>query len=154
MKHASRIKETQQMANTIKPNTGLMEVTGNENLTKLKEKIFVTTQPKRSLDYRIGELTDQERLTFEKALKFSMFLQQQQYQRQGYSDRSHENTISAINKGISPELKQLAAEVLELFLPIPVKQKPSKRYDGSSIYDDPTLFSQSDMQNKKGLNSP
>ena len=107
---------------------------------KLKEKIFGTTQPKRSLDYRIGELTDQERLTFENALQFSMFLQQQQYQRQGYSDRSHKDTISAINKGISPELKQLAAEVLELFLPIPVKQKPNKQYDGSSIYDDPKFF--------------
>ena len=126
-----------------------MEVTGNDNLAKLKERLFGSNTPKRSLDYRIGELTDQERLTFENALQFSMFLQQQKYQRQGYSDRSHENTISAINKGISPELKQLAAEVRELFLPISVKQRPNKQYDGSSIYDDPTLFPQSDMQNKR-----
>ena len=128
-----------------KPLSGLMEVKGNDNLAKLKEKLFSYNAPKRPLDYRIGELADQERITFENAITFSMFLQQQQYQLQGYSDRSHEDTISTINKGISPELKQLAAEVLELFLPIPVKQKPSKRYDGSSIYDDPTLFSQSDM---------
>ena len=128
---------------------GLMETSSNDNLAKLKEKLFGSNAPKRSLDYRIGELTDQERSTFENALQFSMFLQQQQYQRQGYSDRSHEDTISAINKGISPELKQLAAEVLELFLPISVKQKPSKRYDGSSIYSNPKLFPQSDMQNKK-----
>ena len=132
---------------------GLMETTGNDNLSKLKEKLFGSNAPQRSLGYRIGQLTDQERMSFENALQFAMFLQQQQYQRQCFSDRSHEDTISAINKGISPELKQLAAEVLEVFLPIPVKQKPSKRYDGSSIYDDPTLFSQSDTQNKKGLNS-
>ena len=137
-----------------KPLSGLMEVKGNDNLAKLKEKLFSSNAPKRPLDYRIGELTDQERITFENAITFSMFLQQQQYQLQGYSDRSHEDTISTINKGISPELKQLAAEVLEVFLPILVKQKPIKRYDGSSIYDDTTLFSQSDMQNKKGLNSP
>ena len=139
---------------TSNPLSGLMEVKGNDNLAKLKEKLFGSIKPQRSLDYRIGELTNQERLTFENALQFSMFLQQQQYQRQGYSERSHEDTISAINKGISPELKQLAVEVLELFLPIPVKQKPNKQYDGSSIYDDPTLFPQSDMQNKKGLNAP
>ena len=137
-----------------KPLSGLMEVKGNDNLAKLKEKLFSSNAPKRPLDYRIGELADQERITFENAITFSMFLQQQQYQLQGYSDRSHEDTISTINKGISPELKQLAAEVLELFLPIPVKKRPNKQYDGSSIYDDPTLFSQSDMQNKKGLNSP
>ena len=76
----------------------------------------------------------------ENALQFTMFLQQQQYNRKGYSDSSHEDTIGEINKGISPELKQLAAEVLELFLPIPVKQKPSKRYDGSSIYNNPKFF--------------
>jgi hypothetical protein len=125
---------------TANPPSGLMDTSSNDNLSKLKEKLFGSNKPQRSIDYRIGQLTDQERLTFENALQFSMFLQQQQYQRQGYSDRSHEDTISAINRGISPEMKQLAAEVLELFLPIPVKQKPSKRYDGSSIYDDPKFF--------------
>jgi len=124
------------MPNANQPN-GLMETTGQDNLTKLKDKLFGSSKPKRSLDYRIGQLSDAERMTFENALQFTMFLQQQQYNRKGYSDRSHEDTISAINKGISPELRQLAAEVLELFLPIPIKQKPSKRYDGSSIYDDP-----------------
>ena len=119
---------------TSNPLSGLMEVKGNDNLAKLKEKLFGSIKPQRSLDYRIGELTNQERLTFENALQFSMFLQQQQYQRQGYSERSHEDTISAINKGISPELKQLAVEVLELFLPIPVKQKPNKQYDLSLIH--------------------
>ena len=140
MKHASRIQQGFKTMAATNPLSGLMEVTGNDNLSKLKEKLFGSNTPQRSLDYRIGELTDQERLTFENALQFSMFLQQQQYQRQGYSDRSHKDTISAINKGISPELKQLAAEVLELFLPIPVKQKPNKQYDGSSIYDDPKFF--------------
>ena len=127
------------MPNANRPN-GLMETTGQDNLAKLKNKLFGSSKPQRSLDYRIGQLSDAERRTFENALQFTMFLQQQQYNRKGYSDRSHEDTISAINKGISPELKQLAAEVLELFLPIPVKQKPSKRYDGSSIYDDPKFF--------------
>ena len=127
------------MPNANQPN-GLMETTGQDNLTKLKDKLFGSSKPQRSLDYRIGQLSDAERMTFENALQFTMFLQQQQYNRKGYSDRSHEDTIGAINKGISPELKQLAAEVLELFLPIPVKQKPSKRYDGSSIYNDPKFF--------------
>ena len=127
------------MPNANEPN-GLMETNSNDNLTKLKDKLFGSSKPQRSLDYRIGQLSDAERITFENALQFTMFLQQQQYNRKGYSDRSHEDTISAINKGISPELKQLASEVLELFLPIPVKQKPSKRYDGSSIYDDPKFF--------------
>ena len=125
------------MANAIKPNTGLMEVTGNENLTKLKEKIFGSTQPKRSLDYRIGQLTDQERLTFENALKFTMFLQQDQVKRKGYSDISHADTISTINRGISAELKQLVVEVLEHFLDIKIKPKPKEKYDGMSLYDRP-----------------
>ena len=127
------------MPNANQPN-GLMETTDQDNLAKLKDKLFGSSKPQRSLDYRIGQLSDAERRTFENALQFTMFLQQQQYNRKGYSDRSHEDTISAINKGISPELKQLAAEVLELFLPIPVKQKPSKRYDSSSIYNDPNFF--------------
>ena len=127
------------MPNANQPN-GLMEASSNDNLSKLKDKLFGSSKPQRSLDYRIGQLSDAERMIFENALQFTMFLQQQQYNRKGYSDRSHEDTISAINKGISPELRQLAAEVLELFLPIPIKQKPSKRYDGSSIYDDPKFF--------------
>ena len=127
------------MKNTSQ-SSGLMETTGQDNLDKLKDKLFGSSKPQRSLDYRIGQLSDAERRTFENALQFTMFLQQQQYNRKGYSDRSHEDTISTINKGISPELKQLAAEVLEFFLPIPIKQKPSKRYDGSSIYDDPKFF--------------
>ena len=127
------------MPNANQPN-GLMETTGQDNLAKLKNKLFGSSKPQRSLDYRIGQLSDAERMTFENALQFTMFLQQQQYSRKGYSDRSHEDTISSINKGMSPELKQLAAEVLDLFLPIPVKQKPSKRYDGSSIYNDPKFF--------------
>ena len=127
------------MPNANQPN-GLMGTSSNDNLAKLKNKLFGSDKPQRSLDYRIGQLSDAERRTFENALQFTMFLQQQQYNRKGYSDRSHEDTISAINKGISPELRQLAAEVLELFLPIPIKQKPSKRYDGSSIYDDPKFF--------------
>ena len=64
------------------PLSGLMEVKGNDNLSKLKEKLFSSNTPQRSLDYRIGELTYQERITFENALQFSMFLQHQQYQRQ------------------------------------------------------------------------
>ena len=127
------------MKNARQP-SGLMETTDQDNLAKLKDKLFGSSKPQRSLDYRIGQLSDEERMTFENALQFTMFLQQQQYNRKGYSDRSHEDTIGAINKGISPELKQLAAEVLELFVPIPVKQKPSKRYDGSSIYNDPKFF--------------
>ena len=127
------------MPNANQPN-GLMETSSNDNLAKLKDKLFGSDKPQRSLDYRIGQLSDAERMTFENALQFTMFLQQQQYNRKGYSDRSHEDTVSSINKGMSPELKQLAAEVLELFLPIPVKQKPGKRYDGSSIYNDPKFF--------------
>ena len=127
------------MPNANQPN-GLMETSSNDNLAKLKDKLFGSDKPQRSLDYRIGQLSDAERMIFENALQFTMFLQQQQYNRKGYSDRSHEDTVSSINKGMSPELKQLAAEVLELFLPIPVKQKPGKRYDGSSIYNDPKFF--------------
>ena len=128
------------MANAIKPNTGLMEVTGNENLTKLKEKIFGTTQPKRSLDYRIGQLTDQERMSFENALNFSMFLQQQKVKRMGYSYTTHADTVSLVNRGLSPELKQLVVEALEYFLDMKIKPEPKKKYDGTSIYDNPKFF--------------
>ena len=127
------------MANANLPN-GLMEVTGNDNLSKLKEKIFGTTQPKRFLDYRIGQLTDQERMSFENALQFAMFLQQHQVKLKGYSDTSHSDTVSIVNRGMSAELKQLVVEALEYFTDIPVKPEPKKKYDGTSIYDNPKFF--------------
>ena len=134
------------MANARQPNTGLMEVTGNDNLAKLKEKIFGTTQPKLSLDYRIGQLTDQERMSFENALQFAMFLQQHQVKLKGYSDTSHADTVSIVNRGMSAELKQLVVEALEYFTNIKIKPESEKKYDGTSIYDNPKLFPPRDTE--------
>ena len=93
------------MSNANQPN-GLMETTGQDNLAKLKDKLFGSSKPQRSLDYRIGQLSDAERRTFENALQFTMFLQQQQVKRRGFSDMTHEDTVDAVNKGMSEELKQ------------------------------------------------
>ena len=124
------------MPNANQPN-GLMGTSSNDNLAKLKNKLFGSDKPQRSLDYRIGQLSDAERRTFENALQFTMFLQQQQVKRRGFSDMTHEDTVDAVNKGMSEELKQLVVEVLQYFLDIPIKPKPKEKYDGISLYDRP-----------------
>ena len=53
-----------------------MELTDEDNLNKLREKIYDSIKPKRSLEYKIGQLIDRGLLTFENALKFTMVLQQ------------------------------------------------------------------------------
>jgi len=124
------------MPNANQPK-GLMGTSSNDNLAKLKNKLFGSDKPQRSLDYRIGQLSDAERRTFENALQFTMFLQQQQVKRRGFSDMTHEDTVDAVNKGMSEELKQLVVEVLQYFLDIPIKPKPKEKYDGISLYDRP-----------------
>ena len=124
------------MPNAKQP-SGLMETVDQDNLAKLKKELLGEDKPQRSLDYRIGQLSDAERRTFENALQFTMFLQQQQVKRRGFSDMTHEDTVDAVNKGMSEELKQLVVEMLQYFLDIPIKPKPKEKYDGMSLYDRP-----------------
>ena len=63
---------------------GLMELKDEDNLNKIREKIYGSTKPKRSLDYKISQLIDQELLIFENALKFTIFLQHDQVKRKGF----------------------------------------------------------------------
>ena len=72
----------------------------------------------------------------------------------GYSDKSYDTVVSNINRSVSPDLKRIIVEVLEELQPVPVREKPLKKYDGSSIYDDPSLFPQSDEQNNQGHDNP
>ena len=72
----------------------------------------------------------------------------------GYSDETYDTVVGNINRSVSPDLKRLVVEVLEELKPVPVREKPLKQYDGSSIYNDPNLFPQSGEQNNQGYDNP
>jgi hypothetical protein len=134
--------------------SGLMETVDQDNLTKLKKELLGETQPTRSLNYRVGALSDKDRNTLVYIAKQALMMVRIKLMTRGYSDETYDTVVGNINRSVSPDLKRLVVEVLEELQPVPVREQPKKQYDGSSIYNDPNLFSQSDKQNKQGHDNP
>ena len=65
----------------------------------------------------------------------------------GYYNETYDTVVDNINKSVSQDLQLLVVEVLEEIQLAPVREKPSKQYDASTIYTDPKLFPQSYEQN-------
>ena len=141
------------MSNARQP-SGLMETADQDNLAQLKKELLGENQPKRSLNYKVGALSDKDRNTLIYIAKQALMMMRMKLMTRGYSDETYDTVVGNINRSVSPDLKRIIVEVLEEIQPVPVREKPLKQYDGSSIYNDPTLFPQSDEQNNQGHDSP
>lgn len=141
------------MSNARQP-SGLMETIDQDNIAKLKKELLGEDKPTRSLNYRVGALSDKDRNTLVYIAKQALMMMRMKLMTRGYSDETYETVVANINRSVSPDLKRLVVEVLEELQPVPVRERPKKQYDGSSIYDDPSLFPQSDEQNNQGYDSP
>ena len=141
------------MSNAKQP-SGLMTADGTDNITKMKDAIFGTSpQTTQPLNQRLGALADIQRGLLQMYAKFALMMMKMQYEQYGYSKESYDSLISRVNRGMQPELKSTLVELLDLIAPIEVREIPKKQHNSSSIYDDPKLFPQSELQNNKGLNS-
>ena len=141
------------MSNARQP-SGLMETIDQDNLAQLKKELLGEDQPTRSLNYRVGALSDKDRNTLVYIAKQALMMMRMKLMTRGYSDESYDTVVGNINRSVSPDLKRVIVEVLEEIQPVPVREKPLKQYDGSSIYDNPNLFPQSGEQNNQGYDSP
>ena len=136
------------MSNARQP-SGLMETIDQDNLAQLKKELLGDNQPTRSLNYRVGALSEKDRNTLVYIAKQALMMMRMKVMTRGYSDETYDTVVSAINRSVSPDLKHLVVEVLEELQPVPVREKPPKQYDGSTIYDDPTLFPQPEVNLKR-----
>jgi len=141
------------MSNARQP-SGLMETIDQDNIAKLKKELLGEDKPTRSLNYRVGALSDKDRNTLVYIAKQALMMMRMKLMTRGYSDEKYDTVVTNINRNVSPDLKRIIVEVLEEQQPVPVRDQPKKQYDGSSIYNDPNLFSQSDKQNKQGHDNP
>ena len=141
------------MSNARQP-SGLMETIDQDNLAQLKKELLGEEQPTRSLNYRVGALSDKDRNTLVYIAKQALMMMRMKLMTRGYSDETYDTLVTNINRSVSPDLRRLVVEVLEEIQPVPVREKPLKQYNGSSIYDDPQLFPQPGEQNNQGYDSP
>ena len=136
------------MSNARQP-SGLMETIDQDNLSQLKKELLGEDKPTRSLNYRVGALSDKDRNTLVYIAKQALMMMRMKLMTRGYSDETYDTVVSNINRSVSPDLKRLVVEVLEELQPVPVREQPKKQYNGSSIYDDPSLFPQSEGNFKR-----
>ena len=136
------------MPNARQP-SGLMETIDQDNIAKLKKELLGDNKPTRSLNYRVGALSDKDRNTLVYIAKQALMMMRMKLMTRGYFDETYDTVVSNINRSVSPDLKRLVVEVLEELQPVPVREQPKKQYDGSSIYDDPSLFPQSEENFKR-----
>ena len=141
------------MSNARQP-SGLMETIDQDNIAQLKKELLGEDKPTRSLNYRVGALSDKDRNTLVYIAKQALMMMRMKLMVRGYSDETYDTVVNNINRSVSPDLKRIIIEVLEELQPVPVREQPKKQYDGSSIYDDPQLFPQSYGQNNQGYDSP
>ena len=141
------------MSNARQP-SGLMETTDQDNLAQLKKELLGEDKPTRSLNYRVGALSDKDRNTLVYIAKQALMMMRMKLMTRGYSDETYDTVVANINRSVSPDLKRIIVEVLEELQPVPIREQPKKQYDGSSIYNDPNLFPQSGEQNNQGYDSP
>lgn len=135
------------MSNARQP-SGLMETVDQDNLAKLKKELLGEEQPTRSLNYRVGALSEKDRNTLVYIAKQALMMMRMKLMTRGYSDETYDTVVANINRSVSPDLKRLVVEVLEEIQPVPVRERPKKQYDGSTIYDDPTLFPQPELKQR------
>ena len=135
------------MSNARQP-SGLMETIDQDNIAQLKKELLGEDKPTRSLNYRVGALSDKDRNTLVYIAKQALMMMRMKLMTRGYSDETYDNVVSNINRSVSPDLKRIIVEVLEELQPVPVREKPLKKYDGSSIYDDPQLFPQPELKQR------
>ena len=141
------------MSNARQP-SGLMETIDQDNIAQLKKELLGEVKPTRSLNYRVGALSDKDRNTLVYIAKQALMMMRMKLMVRGYSDETYDTVVNNINRSVSSDLKRLVVEVLEEIQPVPVREQPKKQYDGSSIYNDPNLFPQSGEQNNQGYDSP
>ena len=141
------------MSNARQP-SGLMETIDQDNIAKLKKELLGEDKPTRSLNYRVGALSDKDRNTLVYIAKQALMMMRMKLMTRGYSDETYDTVVGNINRSVSSDLKRLVVEVLEELQPVPVREQPKKLYDGSTIYDDPQLFPQSGEQNNQGYDNP
>ena len=136
------------MSNARQP-SGLMETIDQDNLSQLKKELLGEDKPTRSLNYRVGALSDKDRNTLVYIAKQALMMMRMKLMTRGYSDETYDTVVSNINRSVSPDLKRIIVKVLEELQPVPVREQPKKQYDGSTIYDDPSLFPQSEGNFKR-----
>ena len=135
------------MANATLP-SGLMTADGTDNISKMKEAIFGTSpQTTKTLNQRLGALTNVQRSLFQTYAKFALMMMKMQHRQYGYSKQSYDTLISSVNKGMQPELKSTLVELLETIAPIDVREEPKAKLNGISFYSNPKFFPQ-DLQQK------
>jgi hypothetical protein len=125
-----------------------METIDQDNLAKLKKELLGEDKPTRSLNYRVGALSEKDRNTLVYIAKQALMMMRMKLMVRGYSDETYDTLVSNINRSVSPDLKRLVVEVLEEIQPVPVREQPKKQYNGSSIYDDPSLFPQPELKQR------
>ena len=135
------------MSNARQP-SGLMETIDQDNIAQLKKELLGEDKPTRSLNYRVGALSDKDRNTLVYIAKQALMMMRMKLMVRGYSDETYDTVVNNINRSVSPDLKRIIVEVLEELQPVPVREKPLKKYDGSSIYDDPQLFPQPELKQR------
>ena len=141
------------MSNARQP-SGLMETIDQDNLAQLKKELLGEDQPTRSLNYRVGALSEKDRNTLVYIAKQALMMMRMKLMTRGYSDEAYDTVVNNINRSVSSDLKRIIVEVLEELQPVPVREQPKKQYDGSSIYANPKLFPQSYGQNNQGHDNP
>jgi len=135
------------MPNARQP-SGLMETIDQDNIAQLKKELLGEDKPTRSLNYRVGALSEKDRNTLVYIAKQALMMMRMKLMTRGYSDETYDTVVSNINRSVSPDLKRIIVEVLEEIQPVPVREQPKKQYDGSSIYDDPSLFPQPELKQR------
>ena len=135
------------MSNARQP-SGLMETIDQDNIAQLKKELLGEDKPTRSLNYRVGALSDKDRNTLVYIAKQALMMMRMKLMTRGYSDETYDTVVNNINRSVSPDLKRIIVEVLEELQPVPVREQPKKQYDGSSIYDDPQLFPQLELKQR------
>ena len=120
------------MSNARQP-SGLMETIDQDNLSQLKKELLDEDKPTRSLNYRVGALSDKDRNTLVYIAKQALMMMRMKLMTRDYSDETYDTVVGNIDRSVSPDLKRLVVEVLEELQPVPVREQPKKLYDGSTI---------------------